>query len=143
MQKKILSLMVCGLVAFGIVEMSARTAVIAQESGKAAAKSEKGEGAKKAAKPGDRLPPNYTKIGISDEQRKKIYDVQNKYEDQITALEKQITELKAKQKAEVEALLTPEQKKSLDAANDESKKKAADKKKAAETKPEEPKKGDK
>jgi hypothetical protein len=143
MRKQFLSLLACGLVAFGIGGIAVRPVVVAQETSKAAAKGEKSEGAKKAAKAGDRLPPNYTKIGISDEQRKKIYEVQNKYEDQISALEKQIADLKAKQKADVEALLTPEQKKSLEAANEESKKKAADKKKAAETKSEDAKKGDK
>lgn len=132
MRNRFLNLVACGLISFGIVGVSVRPAVIAQESGKAAAKTEKGDGAKKAARSGDRLPANYSKIGVSEEQRKKIYDIHSKYEDQIDSLEKQIADLKAKQIAEVEAVLTPEQKKALQTATEESKKKAADKKKAAE-----------
>ena len=143
MYRRICSVLACGLIAVSIVGVSMRPTVMAQEAGKSAAKSEKGEGAKKVAKSGDRLPANYTKIGISEEQKKKIYDAQNKYEDQINALEKQIADLKAKQKEEVEGLLTADQKKALQAANDESKKKASEKKKAAEPKTEDAKKGDK
>ena len=131
MRKRLLSVVVCALVALGIVSVSTRPSLVAQESGKAA-KTEKGEGAKKSAKSGDRLPANYGKIGISEEQRKKIYDIQNKYDDQIAALQKQLADLRAKETAEVEAVLTPEQKKALQTANDESKKKAAEKKKASE-----------
>ena len=118
---------------------------MAQEPGKAAVKGEKGSEAKgsKKVSSGDRLPANYAKIGLSEEQRKKIYDVQNKYEAQIDTLEKQIADLKAKQKAEVESVLTPEQQKALQTVIEESKKKAAEKKKAGETKAEETKKGEK
>lgn len=131
MRKQFLSVVACALVALGGVCVWARPSVVAQESAKAA-KSEKGDGAKKAEKPGDRLPANYTKIGISEEQRKKIYEIQNSYGVQIAALQKQLADLRAKETAEVEAVLTPEQKKALQTANDESKKKAAEKKKASE-----------
>ncbi|GDY09923.1 hypothetical protein LBMAG52_34090 [Planctomycetia bacterium] len=131
MRKQFFGVVACALVALGVVCVSTRPSVVAQESGKAA-KVEKGEGAKKAAKSGDRLPANYTKIGISEEQRKKIYEIQNSYDVQIAALQRQLADLRAKETAEVEAVLTPEQKKALQAANDESKKKAAEKKKASE-----------
>lgn len=130
-RNRILSLVTCALVAVGLVSLTAGPSVVAQESGKAA-KVEKGEGAKKAAKSGDRLPANYAKIGVSDEQRKKIYEIQNKYDDQIAAFQKQLADIRAKELAEVEAVLTPDQKKALQAANEESKKKAAEKKKAGD-----------
>jgi len=133
MKVNLLSVLACGLIAGGIVGGSARPLVVAQESGKSAAKAEKGGEGKsvKKASSGDRLPPNYAKIGLSEEQRKKIYDVQRKYDSQIDALEKQIADLKAKQTSEVEGVLTPEQQKALQAVNEESKKKAAEKKKTA------------
>jgi len=131
MSNRVFSLVVCALIATGVGFVSARQSLVAQESTKAV-KAEKGEGAKKTAKPGDRLPPNYAKIGISEEQRKKIYEIQNKYDEQIAALQKQLADVRGKEKAELEAVLTPEQKKSLQAANEESKKKAAEKKKAGE-----------
>lgn len=95
-------------------------------------KAEKGEGAKKAVKSGDRLPANYAKIGVSEEQRKKIYEIQGKYDDQISVLQKQLADLRAKEKAEVEAVLTPEQKKTLQSVSEESQKKAAEKKKVGD-----------
>lgn len=136
MKVRLLGVAACGLIAVGIVAVSVQPIVVAQETGKSAAKGEKaieGKSAKKASS-GDRLPPNYAKIGLSEEQRKKIYEVQRKYDSQIDALEKQIADLKAKQTSEVEGVLTPEQQKALQAANEESKKKAAEKKKTAEPK---------
>lgn len=128
MRNRFVCVVACALVAVGVVCVSTRPSVVAQEGGKAV----KVEGTKKAAKSGDRLPANYAKIGISEEQRKKIYEIQNSYDVQIAALQKQLADLRTKETAEVEAVLTPEQKKALLAANDESKKKAAEKKKANE-----------
>lgn len=132
MKSRILGFVACGFIAFGIVGAAARPTLIAQESGKAAAKAEKGDGTKKAGRSGDRLPANYGKIGVSEDQRKKIYEIQNKYDDQIEVLQKQIADLRAKEKTELEAVLTAEQKKSLQVANEEGQKKAAAKKKASE-----------
>lgn len=132
MSKRILSVVACALFAVGVVSVATRPAVVAQESGKTAKAERKAEGAKKAAKSGDRLPPNYAKIGVSDEQRKKIYEIQNKYGEQIAALQKQLAEIRAKEQAEVVAVLTPDQKKALESANEESKKKSAEKKKAGD-----------
>lgn len=70
--------------------------------------------AKVAKKPSGRLPAQYGKLGLSDEQRYEIYGVQATYKKQIDELEKQIDSLKAKQKTEVEAVLTADQKKKLD-----------------------------
>lgn len=128
MNRRVLSCVVCGFVSATIVCVSAYPMAVAQETGKAG----KAEGGKKVVKPGDRLPANYAKIGVSDDQRKKIYEIQSKYSEQITNLQKQLAELKSKENAEVEAVLTAEQKKALQAANDETKKKAAEKKKGGE-----------
>ena len=130
MKRRFFNLVACALVSVGIVSVAERHLLVAQESGKAA-NAEKAEGAKKAAKTEGRLPANYAKI-VSDDQRKKIYEIQGKYDKDIAALQKQIADLKAKEHAEVEAVLTPDQKKALQAANEESKKKAAEKKKAAD-----------
>lgn len=145
MRRFLLSLFACGLIASGIVGVYGRPVAVAQEAGKAAAKAEKeadAKGAKKVSS-GDRLPANYAKIGLSEDQKKKIYEVQNKFEAQIDSLEKQIADLKAKQKAEVESVLTPEQHKALQTAIEDSKKKSAEKKKATEAKADDAKKGDK
>jgi Spy/CpxP family protein refolding chaperone len=61
----------------------------------------------------NRLPNNYGKLDLTSSQKQKIYDAQNKYREQIEALEKQIADLTAKKNAEVEAVLTPEQKAKL------------------------------
>lgn len=145
MKRFLLSLFACGLIASGIVGVYGRPVAVAQEVGKAATKAEKSADAKNSKKvsSGDRLPANYAKIGLSEDQKKKIYDVQNKFEAQIDTLEKQIVDLKAKQKAEVESVLTPEQHKALQTAIEDSKKKAAEKKKATEAKAGEANKGDK
>jgi hypothetical protein len=60
------------------------------------------------------LPPNWKKLGLTDSQVQDIYKVQNKYNDEISKLESQIKELKAKREKEEKAVLTPEQKKRLD-----------------------------
>lgn len=70
--------------------------------------------AKKKAPAGGRLPNNYGRIGLSEKQRNDIYSIQAKYRDQIEALEKQLADLRAKRDAEIEAVLTPEQKQKLE-----------------------------
>lgn len=56
------------------------------------------------------LPQNWGKLGLSDEQKQKIYEVQNKNRAKIEALERQIAELKDHTKKEMEAVLTSAQK---------------------------------
>jgi Spy/CpxP family protein refolding chaperone len=56
-----------------------------------------------------RLPMYYGKV-VTEEQRQKIYDIQRKYFPQIRALQKQLDALIAKRDAEIEAVLTPQQK---------------------------------
>lgn len=80
--------------------------------------------AKVAKKPAGRLPAHYGKLGISSDQRAKIYGVQSTYKKQIADLQKQIDALKTKQNTEVQAVLTADQKKKLDEILAEAKKAA-------------------
>lgn len=82
-------------------------------------------------KPSRRLPNYYGQLDLTDEQKTKVYAVQDKYEGQIDALEKQIEDLKAKRAVESEAVLTADQKKKLLTAMEEAKAKGKAKKKAA------------
>ena len=121
--------------------------LIAQEAGKEAAKSEKGaekKGAKKEAKSDDRLPANYGKVGLSEEQRKKIYAIQDQHEREIKDLQKKLADLKAKQQEEFEAVLTANQKQLLQEHVENSKKKSSEKsEKKKEAKPDGEKKAEK
>lgn len=93
-----------------------------------------------------RVPPHFAKVDLTEEQRTKIFEVQDKYKDQIEALNTQLKELRAKEDKEIEEVLNPEQKAKLLAIAEELKKARADKKaaakveKKAEPKKEEPKK---
>ena len=109
--------------------------LVAQEAGKAKGKNEEKKAAKKAE---GRLPSNYGKIGLTDDQKKKVYDIQDRYEEEIKELEKKLADVKAKQTAEYEAVLTSNQKESLRALNEETKNKASSKKKAGEKPGEKP-----
>ena len=92
---------------------------LAQDTAKPTAT--KAVAAKEEAKPDakdvkkGRLPPQYGKLGLTDAQKTKVYGVQDKFEDQIDALEKQISALKAKRDQEIEAVLTDDQRKILKA----------------------------
>src|SRR5689334_2735948 len=68
------------------------------------AKTEKKE-AKERAKPRGRLPDLYSKV-VTEEQKEKIYAIQDAHADKIAALSAQMKEELAKQKAEIEAVLT-------------------------------------
>lgn len=59
------------------------------------------------------LPPNWGKLGLTDEQKQKVYKVQAEYADKIADLEAKITEMKTKQRADMEKVLSDEQKKRL------------------------------
>lgn len=83
-------------------------------------------GKKERAEPRGRVPNYYGRLGLSDEQKTKIYAIQDKYSDQIESLQKQIADLRAKQDAEVAALLTDSQKKILAETIDAAKKKKAE-----------------
>ncbi len=74
-------------------------------------------------KAGGRLPAYYGQIELSDEQREKIYGIQRGYREQIQELRKQLQALEAKQKEEINEVLTEEQKAKLTELVDNAKKK--------------------
>jgi hypothetical protein len=56
------------------------------------------------------LPPNWGKLGLSDEQKQKVYAAQTKYRDKIDSLKKQMADLLDQEKKEMESVLTDAQK---------------------------------
>jgi hypothetical protein len=116
---------------------SSKTTTSKGKQGKKAVTSSSDDGPGKAKSTGKstppdpthRVPPGYSKLGLTDQQREAIYKVQGKYYPQIQALEKQVDALRAKREAECEAVLTPAQKRLL-AQHEQEKKTAAEKKKA-------------
>lgn len=67
---------------------------------------------KKASK-NKQLPQNWGKLGLSEEQKKKIYAIQDDYGSKIADLRKQIDDLTKKERAEMAAVLSSEQKEQL------------------------------
>lgn len=67
----------------------------------------------KSTKPVRRVPPYYAQIGLTTDQRERIRVVQDKYAPGIDKLEQQLAELRSRQKTDLEAVLTAEQKMKL------------------------------
>jgi hypothetical protein len=90
----------------------------------------------KAEKKVRRLPAYYSDI-VTGEQRQKIYDIQARYQEQISELTQQMLDLVKKQNDEIEAVLSAEQLVQLKKAQEDGaarkKKRAAEKKDAAKT----------
>jgi hypothetical protein len=59
------------------------------------------------------LPPNWSKLGLTDTQRQDVYKIQSQFDAQVEALQAQIKELRAKEKGELDKVLTADQKKRL------------------------------
>jgi hypothetical protein len=59
------------------------------------------------------LPQGWKQLGLSDEQKKKIYAIEDEYNPKIAALKKQIEDLQNDEKAKKYAVLTEDQKKRL------------------------------
>jgi hypothetical protein len=59
------------------------------------------------------LPANWGKLGLSDEQKQKVYKIQADYRKKIDALEAEIEQMKKKQLEEMTGVLSPDQKKKL------------------------------
>lgn len=100
---------------------------IGQDKAKKAEKTEKTKG---------RLPAYFADV-VSEDQKAKIYAIQEKYADQIKELNAQLAAVAKKQNDEIDAVLTAEQKGKIDAARAEAvakKKKKSDDKKKAEAK---------
>jgi len=63
-----------------------------------------------AAKVKGQLPQGWGKIGLTDDQKQKIYATRATYKTKIDALKQQVTTLQSKEKAELEKILTEDQK---------------------------------
>jgi hypothetical protein len=74
----------------------------------------KDEAKEPAAKAKGQLPQNWAKLGLTDAQKQKVYQIQAKYKEQIESLEYQLREVKEKQRKEQLNVLTEEQKKRLE-----------------------------
>lgn len=83
--------------------------------------SEEAKPAKTRAKPRGRLPNHYAKI-VTPKQREQIYAIQSKHAEKIDALRAELKALEQALAAEVESVLTPEQRKQLQAILDAAKK---------------------
>src|SRR3954454_18816795 len=75
----------------------------------------KGKGTGRVAPPDPthRVPPGYSKLGLTDQQKESLYKIQAKYYSKIQSLEKEADALRTRREAEFEAVLTPAQKKRL------------------------------
>ena len=116
-------LVVAGCVTFLGLSVAAWTPLTGQEK-----KSDKPKVAKKEAK--GRLPAFYKNV-VTEEQRSKIYEIQQKYAAQIDDLQSQLEAVRKKQTEEIEAVLSKEQLDkvtSLKAESDAKKKKDSPKK---------------
>jgi hypothetical protein len=60
------------------------------------------------------LPPNWGRIGLSDDQKQTIYKIQGKYGEEIDKLEAKLKELRTTRDKEMKGVLTAEQKKRLE-----------------------------
>jgi len=60
------------------------------------------------------LPANWSKIGLTNDQKQEIYKIQGKYGSEIDKLEAKIKELKSSRDKEMKAVLSADQKKRLD-----------------------------
>lgn len=59
------------------------------------------------------LPQGWGKLGLSEDQKTKVYEIQNKAKAEVEKLEKQIAEVKEKENKDRLAVLTAEQKAKL------------------------------
>ena len=82
-----------------------------------------------------RLPANYAPV-VTDEQKEKIYKIQEEYKTKIDAARAQVDALVKEQKEKIAAVLTPDQKKKVEEAEAKAKEEA--KAKGAKPKTEKP-----
>lgn len=62
---------------------------------------------------GQRLPNNYGKLGLTEEQKKKIYSIQANYKTRIQRLQQELEDLRNEEVLEIQSALTEAQKTSL------------------------------
>ncbi|WP_165225548.1 hypothetical protein [Aquisphaera insulae] len=92
---------------------------------------EKARGKVAPPDPTHRVPPGFSKLNLSDEQKEAIYKIQAKYYSQIQKLEKEADDLRDKREKECEAVLKPAQKRHLAELEKEKKDAAAARRAAA------------
>ena len=78
-----------------------------------------------------RLPNNYGQLGLTPEQRERIYAVQAEYAQKIEQLEAQLAALREQRDKQCQALLTPEQRARLAAILKDREQQKAERAKAA------------
>ena len=112
---------VSALSAVALIAGLSSFSTLAQDSKKATEKSSTTEKpasttpvVKKKSDQSRKVPDNFGKIGLSNEQRESIYKVRQSHQEKIASLKKQIDDIQAKEMAECEALLTDTQKKLLE-----------------------------
>jgi Spy/CpxP family protein refolding chaperone len=71
-----------------------------------------------------RLPAHYAPV-VTEEQRQKIYDIQEEYKAKIDPLEAQVKALTKERDEKIAAVLTPEQRKKVEEAETQAKQKKA------------------
>ena len=91
------------LLAFGLLWLAGAPAVLAQE--KAAAKTGRTGNFR-------RLPPYYKEL-VTEQQREVIYKIQDEFGPKLAELKGRLAELQGQQQAQIEAVLTAEQKAKL------------------------------
>lgn len=78
-----------------------------------ATKAQTKKAAAKAEPGARRLPPGYGQLDLTDEQREKVYAVQEKHAAQLAKLNQEIADLRSKISSDSEAILTPAQRSQL------------------------------
>lgn len=59
------------------------------------------------------LPPYWSKLKLTEDQKKKVHDIQGEYRPKIEALQQQIDELEKKERADLQKVLTDSQRSQL------------------------------
>ena len=130
--RRLASWTLLGCITFAVATMT-QPVVSAEDPPPAKTTTKKHEKAK-APKARHRLPPHYGGVVKDQEQREKIYKIQDEYQPKIEELRAQLKALVKEQKEKIDAVLTPEQKKQIEDA----KAKAKAKRKAKQPKKEPP-----
>jgi len=108
-----LSLGLAAAVALGVLPLAAQEPEAAPS--RPAAKAADTAAPKKAADPSRRVPNYFGQVGLTTEQKEEIYRVRARHQERIDALQKQLTEARARMMTECEAVLNPSQRQMLDA----------------------------
>jgi hypothetical protein len=78
-----------------------------------------------AKAPYRRVPSGFAKVGLTDEQKEKVYSIRSKYYTKIGALQKELDGIRAQELTECEGVLTDAQKKLLAQQREETKSRRA------------------